>query len=378
MGYSVERRQLLAGAAATLSLSGCATPIQPPKLVLTKPNVSTDRVTQLTVCTRPFREAGPRLDVEKIGDKTVVHHYGHGGSGWSLSWGSAALVVPKAMATGEKDIAVIGCGAIGLTTAILLQRAGAKVTIYAKELPPNVRSSLASGLWTPDSRICYERNADAELKRNWEFMCRHSYKTYQSLMGLAGDPVEFIDSYGVRDAQPSPPPPPDPRPKFADLADELTPDLWVKSQEFAPGEHNLGAHTLRRTKMMMFNIPSYQRLLLNDFLSFGGKIRIKEFHSPAEFAELDQNTLVNCTGYGARDLFGDNTIHPVRGQLARLIPQPEVSYALFYRRVSFVPRRDGLVCQLFKDDYFGLDDASTDPDHAEAQYAIDTIAGLFA
>ena len=36
----------------------------------------------------------------------------------------------------ETPVAVIGCGALGLTSAILLQQAGARVTIYAKERPP--------------------------------------------------------------------------------------------------------------------------------------------------------------------------------------------------------------------------------------------------
>jgi len=379
MGYPVGRRQLLAGAA--LCLSGCATPSsKPARLNLAKLHASMDRITQITVCTRPFREAGPRFDVEKIGAKIVVHNYGHGGSGWSLSWGSAALVVPKAMAAGERDIAVIGCGAIGLTTALLLQRAGAKVTIYAKELPPNVRSSLASGIWSPDSRICFEREATPEFKKNWEFMCRHSYRTYQSLLGLAGDPVEYIDAIGVRDelVRQRPIHPPDPRPQFAELDSELTPDLSVRAEEFAPGEHSLGLHYLRRGKSLMFNIPAYSRLLMSDFLQFGGKIEIAEFHSPADFARLPQNTLVNCTGYGARQLFGDSTVHPVRGQLAHLIPQPEVGYALFYKGISFIPRRDGLVFQVFHNDYYGFDDDGTAPDRGEAEEAVGSIASLFA
>src|SRR5690242_10513897 len=95
-----------------------------------------DRITSITVCTRPFRAQGPRLDVERIGNKTVVHNYGHGGSGWSLSWGSSSIAVAKALGTGEREVAVIGCGALGLTSALLLQRVGARVTIYAKDLPP--------------------------------------------------------------------------------------------------------------------------------------------------------------------------------------------------------------------------------------------------
>jgi hypothetical protein len=93
---------------------------------------------------------------------------------------------------------------------------------------------------------------------------------------------------------------------------------------------------------------------------------------------LAQKTLVNATGYGARALFADESVTPVRGQLARLIPQPEVGYGLFYRDVAFVPRRDGLVFQVVgADDYYGFADASTEPDRAEAEHAVRTIAGLF-
>ena len=72
-----------------------------------------DRIFRITVCTRPFRPAGPRQDVERVGDKVVVHNYGHGGSGWSLSWGSADVVVRKVLAEGsaQRDVAVIGAGA---------------------------------------------------------------------------------------------------------------------------------------------------------------------------------------------------------------------------------------------------------------------------
>jgi glycine/D-amino acid oxidase-like deaminating enzyme len=112
-----------------------------------------DRIFRITVCLRPFRPAGPRMDVERVGDKVVVHNYGHGGSGWSLSWGSADVVVRKALkaANGSREVAVLGCGALGLTAAITAQRAGLRVTIYAKERPPYVRSARATGSWTPDS-----------------------------------------------------------------------------------------------------------------------------------------------------------------------------------------------------------------------------------
>jgi hypothetical protein len=389
MPRSIGRRQLLAGAGAAVllgGLEGCVSALgakRPPNaatLQLTPVRASTDRITRITVCTRPFRAQGPRLDTEKVGSKLVVHNYGHGGSGWSLSWGSSTIAVRKAMATGEREIAVIGCGALGLTSALLLQRAGARVTIYAKELPPNVRSSLATGLWTPDSRICLQENATPAFKQQWEEMARTSFQTYQNFLGLPGTPVEFIDNYFVSDEADSSlrRSAPDDRPPFADLQRELIGDLMTQRADFAPGSHSLGARHLQRTSLMMFNLTAYTRVLMGDFGANGGKLEIAEFHTPDDFARLREKTLINATGYGARALFGDQTVTPVRGQLARAIPQPDINYGLFYKGVGFVPRRDGLVFQALGDsDYYGFNDDTAVADRAEADRAVNTIAGLF-
>jgi glycine/D-amino acid oxidase-like deaminating enzyme len=391
-GHRVGRRRLLTAAGAALgvaAIGGCSVASLGTKrrtapesvLQLARLRAGTDRITQLTVCTRPFRAAGPRLDVERIGAKIIVHNYGHGGSGWSLSWGSSGVAVQKAMAVGERDVAVIGCGALGLTSGLLLQRAGARVTIYAKEMPPNVRSSWATGLWTPDSRICLEEYATSAFKESWEAMARQSFRTYQSLLGLAGNPVEFIDNLFVSDeanftrrgaAG-------DARPRFAELQRELIPDLIPRAEEFTPGTHPFGGRYVRRNSLMMFNISAYSRLLVADFLANGGKIEIREFRTPSDFAGLHEQVLINATGFGARALFGDESITPVRGQLARMIPQPDVNYGVIYKNAAFVPRRDGWVFQVIGDnDYYGFDDATTVPDRAEAELAVNTITGLWA
>ena len=388
MRGTIGRRQLLAGAGAAAllgGLTGCTAPgdkrpVKAPPLELLPIRASTDRITRITVCTRPFRALGPRLDTEQVGSKFVVHNYGHGGSGWSLSWGSSSVAVRKALASGERDFAVIGCGALGLTSALLLQRAGAKVTIYAKELPPNVRSSFASGIWSPDSRICLEEHATPAFKQLWEQMARTSFQTYQNFLGLSGAPVEFIDSYFASDEPPSARrrAVTDARPAFAELQRDLLPDLLTQGQDFAPGTHSLGQRYLRRNSLMMFNLTEYSRLLMGDFAANGGKIEIAEFRTPAEFAKLRERTLINATGYGARALFGDESIAPVRGQLARAIPQPEINYGIFYKNVSFLPRRDGLVFQTIGDnDYYGFNDDTVVPDRGEADRAVNTIAGLF-
>jgi glycine/D-amino acid oxidase-like deaminating enzyme len=391
MTRSIGRRQFLTAAAA-VSLSGALTACtrgppngergsaSVPALQLQRLRASADRITNITVCTRPFRPQGPRLDVERLAGKTVVHNYGHGGSGWSLSWGSSAIAIQKALATGDREFAVVGCGAMGLTSAILLQRAGARVTIYTKDLPPNAPSSKATGLWTPDSRICLDEHATPEFRQLWENMARRSFTTYQSFLGLPGTPVEFIDFYLASDGPDAPRRgTADARPKFADLQQELIGDLVPHSEQFAPGQHPLGPHYLRGSPLLMFNLSSYTRTLIADFRAAGGQIEIVEFHAPADLARIREKTLVNATGYGARALFDDQSIVPVRGQVARAVPQPQINYGLIYRDTAFVPRRDGFVFQVIgENDYYGFNDDSAAPDRAEAEHAVATIAGLFS
>ncbi len=347
-------------------------------------------ISAMTVCTRPFRPQGPRIEAERLNDRTVVHNYGHGGSGWSLSWGSSALATQLARDTGERRIAVIGCGALGLTSALLLQRAGVGVTIYARDLPPQVRSSLANGVWTPDSRICLAQHADRAFRDRWERMARLSWRTYQTYLGSPDAPVERFDRCTVQDVGVEPPPAAAaamtatkkpialPRPPFASLSMSVLSDLCPRSVSYGPGQHPLGQRTIEAVPWLLFNLSTYSERLMAEFHSNGGHIERREFHAASELLSLPERTLINATGYGARDLFHDETLVPVRGQIARMPVQGDIRYGFFYRGTSFIPRRDGLVFQVLgDDDYYGYGDDTTTPDRAEAEHAVRTIARLF-
>jgi D-amino-acid oxidase len=347
----MNRRDFLGGVAVA-GLNGCAPKVRSaatppgiaphdllPKLMPIRAEV--DRIFRVTVCLRPFRAAGPRLDVERVGDKVVVHNYGHGGSGWSLSWGSSGIAVEKAMAVGEKEIAVIGCGALGLTSGILLQRAGAKVTIYAKERPPEVRSARATGSWTPDSRIALTNSVAPDFPALWEKMCRASFHTYESYLGMAGNPVEWTDRYALSDVNPAEVQAirrRDDTLSFARYQDRVA-DLTPHSQDLRTGSHPFPTRYVRRNSSLTFNIAAYSRQLVTDFLVEGGKIERVEFHSPTDLNQLPQKVMINATGYGARELWKDESIIPVRGQIAWLIPQPEVNYGVSYKNVNVLSRR---------------------------------------
>jgi D-amino-acid oxidase len=64
-------------------------------LKIEKPNVLTERVGL-----RPFRKSGVRIERARLCDgRAVVHNYGHGGAGFTLSWGCAAEVLQRGTAS---------------------------------------------------------------------------------------------------------------------------------------------------------------------------------------------------------------------------------------------------------------------------------------
>ncbi len=321
----MDRRNMLRGAAGLglMGVSGCATAMSaaPGAVALAPIRARADRLFDITVCLRPFRAAGPRLDTETIGDTLVVHNYGHGGSGWSLSWGSGTLAVTKAMASSPREVAVTGCGALGLTSAILAQRAGAKVTIYAREMMPQTRSARATGSWTPDSRISLHEAAGPGFDAVWEQMARTSFKTYRSYLGLPGKPVEWNDRYNILDvsreeARAHRAPDPLGFGEYNHLIADLTPAPQLMPQGSTPFD----APFVYRSESMMFNIADYGHTLLTDFFAAGGQFVRAEFNDPAELSRLPQKVVINCPGYGGRALWRDESIIPVRGQIGWLIP----------------------------------------------------------
>jgi D-amino-acid oxidase len=389
----MNRRSFLHGSAALMAagFAGCvkrpaagvpALPFYDAPGPIVPIRAHVDRIFRITVCLRPFRAAGPRLDVERIADKLIVHNYGHGGSGWSLSWGSADVVVRKAIEAANgisgKTIAVIGCGALGLTAATTAQRAGFRVTIYAKERPPFVRSSWATGSWTPDSRIALTSAATPDFGALWERMARTSFSMYQSYLGMPGTPIEWTDRYFLtdQDRRSASAPPPQEGHDWASYHDRIA-DLTPRSQSLPPGTHPFPTKFVYRNSSLTFNVADYARQLMNDFQIAGGTIETREFHSPQDVAALPHPIIINCTGYGARQLWSDDSIVPVRGQIAWLIPQEGVHYGLQYHNLYVLARRDGIVVQPYANDDEGWNDTNEQPDRAAAEAGVRVLEELY-
>jgi D-amino-acid oxidase len=390
------RSSLAVAGLGSIGLAGCARRVSAPAVAgssllpfydavspIIPIRAHVDRIFRITVCLRPFRAAGPRLDVERVGDKLVVHNYGHGGSGWSLSWGCADVVVRKVAegSDGQRELAVIGCGALGLTAAITAQRAGMRVTIYAKDRPPFVRSSNATGSWTPSSRVALTSGAAPEFAAQWEAMARKSFAMYQNFLGMPGNPIEWTDRYDLSDDTRERGTAQAPREEGHDFANYngRIRDLTPRAQELPAGTHPFPSQHVRRSTSLTFNVADYSRQLINDFLIAGGAIETREFHAPQDLAALPQRGIVNCTGYGARQLWADESVVPVRGQIAWLIPQEGVNYGLSFGDLFVLGRRDGIVVQPNpQGDETGWNDSNEEPNRADAEAGVVELQELYA
>ncbi|ESQ74348.1 FAD-dependent oxidoreductase [Asticcacaulis sp. AC402] len=378
----MDRRHLFRTGLAAAGLSALPTLVRADAPIIPI-RVNAPDVFRTTVCLRPFRAAGPRIETEVVGRKIVVHNYGHGGSGWSLSWGSAEAAVKLAMQSSPEKIAVIGAGALGLTAAITAQRAGADVTIYARERFPFVRSARATGSWTPDSRIAKTAAVDAGFADRWERMARTSLVLHRGFVGLGGNPVEWMDQYVLRKppapelAPSSLPPAVEPEdPGFVYLEDRLR-DVVPRFHAYT-GVHPFNAGEIRRGTIMTFNVASYCHQLESDFLAAGGRFEAMEFHTPSDLSRLKEKVVVNCTGYGARALFRDESITPVRGQIVWLVPQADVHYGLYISGLLVLARRDGIVVQATGGEMSGWNDDNETPDSIAAQAALDRLKSIYA
>jgi D-amino-acid oxidase len=334
---STRRRFLGEAALAGVALAtGCGprrATVTVPSLTLPKVRVAEDRIIRTVAGLRPYRPSGFVVRAIKLGDKTVVHNYGHGGGGVTLSWGTAWLAVNEAMQTGAKRMAVLGSGAVGLATARLLLERGIAVTIYAKDLPPNTTSNIAAAQWFPVT--VYERaRATPEFATQFVQAAEFAYRRYQLLVG-GNWGVRWMSNYDMQNEP------------FSDAGlrgvRSLIRHLIPRLEELPAGSHPFPFAHVRRFDTMMIETPFYLEALVRDIRLAGATIIVREFHDTSELASLPEPVIVNCTGLGSRSLFGDQELSPLKGQLTVLLPQPEVEYAVLAGELYMFSRRDGIL-----------------------------------
>lgn len=297
--------------------------------------VERSRLIRTIVGLRPFRREGFVVEASRAGEKHLVHNYGHGGAGVTLSWGTSSLAVDHVrdfnLPLASRQFAVLGCGVMGLTTARLIQRrVGGAVTIYAKSLPPETTSNIAGGFWYPTS-VYDQRRITTSFSQQFHSACLISNRAFQTLVG-AEYGVRWIDTFELLTE-------PDDLEREPTGGAHLYPDIKIHKDS----KRYFGVDNVRQYSTMLIEPHTYLNSLLRDFHLAGGKIIIREFKSRDEIANLSEQVVFNCTGLGARELFDDRRLIPVRGQLEVLLPQPEIDYTYLGDSAHMFPRRDGII-----------------------------------
>ncbi|MCB1683564.1 MAG: FAD-dependent oxidoreductase [Pseudomonadales bacterium] len=321
----MTRRRALTGlgAAAAASLTGCAAVPAAVRLdrysrplsrrPFVAPRISMDRIVRVVVGLRPYRRSGFVVRRERLDDKEIVHNYGHGGGGLSLSWGSSALAVREAQSLPAGDAAVLGSGVMGLTTARLLQDAGWRVTIYTRDTLRHSTSSVGAGQWAPTS-VFEEAFATPAFEAQFQAAARIAHHAYQNLVG-ADYGVRFIENYYLNRRSTEPP-----------YYLRVMPELFTSVADLDTDQHPFPAPYVRRAVSLFIEPARFLRRIRDDFLLAGGRMVIRNFENLAAVLGLEEGVIFNCTGLGSKALFADDELTPIKGQLVFIPPDPAVDY----------------------------------------------------
>jgi len=317
--FSIGTAALLSGCATvgTRTASGC-TPLPPV-------DADPSRLIRAVAGLRPYRRQGFVVRAETLGDKRLVHNYGHGGGGITLSWGSSKLATELGLQGQSGPVAVLGSGVMGLSTARLVQEAGFPVTIYAAALPPDTTSNIAGGQFHPFA-VFRDGYQPPEFMAQFTRALDYSWRRFQIMVG---------DEYGVRWL-----------PTYVETDSpeaKLLQTFPPIDRMLTPAEHPFPWKSALRYDTMYVEVGRYLRQMIRDFEIAGGKFEVRKFATPADIAALPEALVFNCTGLGSYELFGDTDLRPVRGQLAILEPQPEVQYAFTGGPGYMFPRPDGIL-----------------------------------
>ena len=194
-------------------------------------------------------------------------------------------------------VSILGAGISGLSTALTLLKAGFEVEVMAHQISPDTTSDLAAALWFP-----YEVKPK-ELAAKWG---QQSFKTYQSYLEDSKSGVRMVRFRIYYDA-----------PQDVSWINDAIPDghLMPIAKENLPKGYLFGYSVL----VPFIDTSKFMPMLKNRILEMGGKIqKIEKIKSQDHWLSLCSSPiLVNCTGLGAKEIFKDEELYPIRGQIVR-------------------------------------------------------------
>lgn len=186
---------------------------------------------------------------------------------------------------------MIGCGVIGLTTAIRLREAGLDANIVAAALPHETTSSVAAAIWYPYKAYPEDR------------VFAWGKRAFEEFVSLAGNPES-----GVRMRE------------GVEVYRRPVPDPWWKEavpgvRRCREGELPPGCRDGHTFTAPIIEMPVFLEYLLRRFAVAGGNVERRTLSS---LEEVEGQVVVNCAGLGAREVADDGRMVPISGQVVRV------------------------------------------------------------
>lgn len=222
-----------------------------------------------------------------------------------------------------ENIAIIGAGIIGQSSAYQLLEKGYKITIYAQAFSPDITSAKAAAFWFP----YYILNDDRCI--------RWSQTSYEKYMALSADPATGISLQRLLKVV-----------KQEDAAADMS---WI---DFMPAD---SCRPLSASELMdgfrighEVYVPLIETQQFLPWLTAYLKDKGVKFigRKVKDLSELSTNYswVINCSGLGARELCQDTSLYPARGQVALIGPQKDMPLFLCEEQPFYiVARRDATI-----------------------------------
>ena len=192
---------------------------------------------------------------------------------------------------GRPKVGIIGAGVSGLSCGIWLARLGFDVQIWSKDNPQELVSSKAGAVWFP-----FQAEPRALIERL-------SLDTFNDLVTLA----EKYPDAGVAVVKA--------RLIYQDRLSKSDHDFVCGlNPKPIPGEMlPKGYKNGLWVNLPFVDTTVYMPFLAKAFRTAGGRMISRQVQDIAEVSD-SVDLLVNCSGLGARELFGDTEVFPIRGQ----------------------------------------------------------------
>jgi len=274
---------------------------------LLPPKLSVQTIQQKLACTRPMREGAPNISIEGHGlNKVIVNCYGHGGSGWTLLFGSVEKAIGLFVSSNpskKEPVRVIGAGCMGLLCAVELQRKGYNVVGVTAAEFINLPSWMAAGYFalvslktTPDA-VDEVENLGMRTFMGYEMIHKGNHPYFSS------DSIRFLPVYCDRDVDSG----------VDYLAQRgMVPNVEEVTLNFVGGAKHEG---YLKYMTYFINGSKLMQILWDELNRRGVRVEAGKIDS---FEEVKENILFNCTGMGAAVLNNDKALLPIKGHLVTL------------------------------------------------------------